>query len=266
MPQKYLTIGDVATLVHHRGPTTLPGSPPDRARGATIVCVHDAGGNGNTFAELMDHLADGDSPLSFDLPGHGRSAGLDSLGSIAAMAAHLLALADAWAIDHPVLVGEGMGAAVAIEAASSRPGWAAGVVAVGDVGVEAGLDDEIGRLEAITSGKARREFDGTGYAPDTDRAIYQRAFGDWVMTDPRATLGDRRAQAEWSCPTSLATPLLVVVGEHADHDEGAGAGALADRLGGRVEILPGAGRHGVIEQPAALAALIAAFSTAGIVS
>ena len=261
VPQKYVTVDGVATLVHHRGPTTLPGDPPRTDQGATIICCHDAGTDGGQFAALMDHLADAHSPIAYDQPGHGRSASLDSLGSIDAMVDHLRGLCAAWSIERPILVGEGMGAAVALEAANRDPGWVAGVVAVGGAAAGYELDDEIASLAAITSGKARREFDRSGYAPDTDRSVYQTAFACWVKTDPRATLGDRQAQAAWSLGDRLEVPTAVVVGEHEEPEYASAAEALASQLAnGSVETLAGAGRRGVLEQPEALAGIIDSFA------
>ena len=54
--------------------------------------MHDVAGNGNVFAGVLDALADAHRPIAFDLPAHGRSGGLDSLGAIDAMAAHAKAL------------------------------------------------------------------------------------------------------------------------------------------------------------------------------
>ena len=88
MAEKYFTVDGVATFVHHRGPTTLPGTPPASSGGATVLCLHDAAGNGHVFTGLLDALSGEASPIAFDLPGHGRSGGLDSLGRIEAMAAH----------------------------------------------------------------------------------------------------------------------------------------------------------------------------------
>ena len=73
MPVKYVSVDGraehIATFVHHRGATTLPGQPPDTSRGRAILCVHDAGGNGNDFAGLLDALASaGHSPLAYDQP------------------------------------------------------------------------------------------------------------------------------------------------------------------------------------------------------
>jgi 3-oxoadipate enol-lactonase len=228
-----------------------------------VLCLHDAGGNGNQFAPLMDQLAAaGHSPIAFDQPGHGRSGGLDALESVEAMADHLRTLATGWGITDPLLVAEGgLAAAVALQAATAQPGWARALVLVGGAATPSGLVSEIAQLAAITAGKARREFDRTGYAPDTDRSVYQAAFADWVKTDPRATLGARRAQAAWSLgQPGPDVPTLVVVGEHEDEAALAAAGELAGRLPrASVQRLPGAGRRGVVEQPAALAESVAAF-------
>ncbi|MGH1492854.1 MAG: alpha/beta fold hydrolase [Acidimicrobiales bacterium] len=265
MPQKYLTIGGTATLVHHRGATTLPGSPPKTEQGSTIVCLHEAGTNGGQFADLMDHLAEKHSPIAFDQPGHGRSAGLDALPSIDAMVDQLRSLTEAWSIDHPVLVGEGLGSVVALQASVSDAGHPAALVLIGGTASASDLDSEIAALAAITSGKARREFDRDGYAPETDKTVYQKAFGYWVKTDPRATLGARRAQAAWSLNAAPAVPTMIVVGEHEDADALAAAEALAQQLpNASVHRLDGAGRRGVLEQPAALAAAISAFIEANV--
>lgn len=263
VPQKYLHVGDVATLIHHRGPTTLPGQPPETDRGATIICLHDAGTNGRQFDGLMDHLAADHSPLAYDQPGHGRSASLDALPSVAAMVEHLASIVASWSLDDPVLVGEGLGATVALEAATQHPDRVRGLVLIGGAAVSHDLDTEIASLAAITSGKARREFDRSGYAPETDRSVYQTAFGNWVTTDPRATLGARRAQAGWSlAEPPPGVPTLVVVGEHEEAPSTEGAEALAERLPeATVERLAGAGRRGVLEQPNALGGTVTTFVT-----
>lgn len=260
MPQKYLAVGDTATLVHHRGPTTLPGSPPHTDRGSTVVCLHEAGTSGAQFADLMDGLANRHSPLAYDQPGHGRSGGLDAFDSVPAMVGQLRSLAGSWSIDHPVLLGEGLGVAVALQAATDDPDFPAALVLVGGAAASYQLEDEIAALAAITSGKARRDFDRTGYGPDTDKAVYQKAFANWVKTDPRATLGARRAQAAWSLDGAPELPVMIVVGEHEEPESVSAAEALAERLpNAAVHRLAGAGRRGVLEQPQRLADDIAAF-------
>ena len=263
MPQKYLTLGGTATLVHHRGPTTLPESPPSTDRGKTVICLHEAGTNGAQFGDLMDQLAEHHSPLSYDQPGHGRSGGLDALASVPAMAEQLLGLISRWELGPSVLVGEGLGTAVALQAAAAAPDAVAALVLIGGAAAEFALEDEIEALSAITSGKARREFDRTGYAPETERAVYQKAFSYWVKTDPRATLGARRAQAAWRLDqgaTGPTAPTLVIAGEHEEDASVAAAEQLVAALPhARLERLPGAGRRGVLEQPETLSGRICAF-------
>ena len=252
MPEKYFTVGSVATLVHHRGPTTLPGVPPALSGGATILCLHDVAGNGHVFTGVLDALADGHRPIAFDLPGHGRSGGLDSLDSIASMAAHAKELADRLDVGAPVLLGDGMGAAVALEAAATWPGWPAAVVAVGGASLTPDPGPAaIEQVRQVTSGRARRQFDTTGYAPDTPREVYERAFGEWMKTDPRATVGDLEALAHGTARPLLApitAPVVVVVGEHEPPEAVAAAEALAGAVA-QAGSSPRRRRTRVVERP-----------------
>jgi 3-oxoadipate enol-lactonase len=264
VPCKYVPVDDVATFVHHRGPTTLPGHPPDTATGEVVLCVHDAGDNGNVFAQFLDALAGRHSPLAYDQPGHGRSGGLDSLGRVDAMAAHAKGLAEGLQLRRPVLVGDGLGAAVALQAALDDPAWPRALVLCGGAGARGQVaEGVIDQLRRVTAGKARREFDQSGYAPGTGRDVYQRAFVEWVKTDPRVTLGDREAQAAWDVTGRLgdvSCPVLVVVGEHEEAASRSAAEQLAAGLPhARVVQLDGAARRGVLEQPAALADHVARF-------
>lgn len=264
MPLKYVTAEGVATFVHHRGPTTLPNHPPDVSNGRTVLCLHDAGGNGNVFSGVLDALEATHSPVAIDLPGHGRSGGLDSLGAIGAMAAHAKATADALGLPRPVLLGDGMGAAVALEAAISEPAWPVALVLCGGATARFAIAPEVVEaVRRVATGKARREFDQSGYAPTTERPVYEKAFADWLKTDPRALLGDREAQVAWSAEGRLAgvtMPVLVVCGEHEEADSRAAAEALAAALpNAQTAVLAGAGRRGVAEQPAALATAITTF-------
>ena len=81
-----------------------------------------------------------------------------------------------------------------------------------------------------------------------------------MKTDPRATLGARRAQRAWNAEADLndvGTPTLIVIGEHSEPASRESSEALArDLPDASIEVLPDAGRHGAIEQPRALAALI----------
>jgi pimeloyl-ACP methyl ester carboxylesterase len=58
--------------------------------------------------------------------------------------------------------------------------------------------------------------------------------------------------------STIAAPVTIVVGEHTEEAARAAAAELADRLANATVVdLPGAGRRGVVEQPAALASFVA---------
>lgn len=264
MPAKYLTVEGIATFLHHRGPTTLPGSPPDLSRGSTVLCVHDAGATGNSFAGVLDALATSHSPLAFDLPGHGRSGSLDSLGDIGRMAGHTRAVAAALGVGRAVVLGDGMGAAVGLDLAVGPDPLASAVVLCGGAAATfPSAAAQAAELRLVTAGRARREFDRSGYAPDTPREVFERAFADWVRTDPRATVGDRDAQAAWDATGRLAqvgVPVLVLVGEHEEAASVEAARALAAGVpDGRLVTVAGVGRRMIAEGPDAVAAEIDRF-------
>lgn len=256
MPYKYVSIDGVATFLHHRGPTTLPEQPPDTSRGEVVLCVHGRGGNGGLFRELLDALCARHSPLAFDQPGHGRSGGLDSLGHVTALAGFAAALAARLGLRPCIALGHDLGAAVALELAASRPDLVRGLVLCG-AAPRFDVDAEEARLRPVVAGRARREFDASGYSPATPREVYARAFAEWIKTDPRATLGDVTALGGWSAEDAaprVRVPVLVVEGEDAPEADRGAAHALAAMLpDARCASVPRAGRHVPLEQPAALA-------------
>ena len=86
-------------------------------RQPVAVFVHGAQHDHSVWILQSRYLAHhGWSVLAFDLPGHGRSAGMP-LASVEAMAAWLLAALDAAGVDRAALAGHSMGSLIALEAA-----------------------------------------------------------------------------------------------------------------------------------------------------
>lgn len=256
MPHKYVRVDGVATLLRHRGPTTLPEVVPDLSRGETVLCLHGAGDQSGVFEGLLDALADAHSPLAFDQPGHGRSGGLDSLGAVDRMVDFARALVGKLGLRAPVLVGHDLGAAVALQWALHHPGELRGLVLVGPAlrgDHLAELEEEVGR---IVAGRSRRAFRRELYAANAPPEVLQRGFGESLRTDPRALLGDLHAARAWRAEGlgSLALPLCVVVGA----DESPALRAQAAELvaavpGARTIEIAGAGHMAPFEQPGAVA-------------
>ena len=89
--------------------------------GPTVLMLHDADGDHLTFAPQVEALASaGYRAVAWDMPGYGRSAPIEPY-TFKALAESCLALADALQAGPVALVGHGMGAMVALEAAVRRP-------------------------------------------------------------------------------------------------------------------------------------------------
>ena len=263
MPCKYFSIDGVATFVHHTGSTTLPDVPPDLSRGETVVCLHGAGGNGGQFLDVLAGLAAEHSPLAFDQPAHGRSAGLDSLGSIERMAGFARALLGKLGIERPVLLGHSLGGAVALQCALAATPPVRALVLVGAVVRNPVPDEYLEFARRLSEGKERRRFLREGYAAATPPEILRRGFMEDMKTDPRATYGDLLAAQACDLSDALSgleVPTLVVVGEEEAAPIVAQADLLVERVGGARKVtIPKAGHMVPIEQPDALCGAVAGF-------
>lgn len=265
MPTKYVRIDGVATQLYHRGPTTLPEQPPHTAAGEVVLCLHGAGGNGEQFDRVLDALHPAHSPLAFDQPGHHRSGSLDSLGSVERMAAFTGALVDKLALRPHLLLGHGLGGAVALQRTLDAPDSVRALVLVASAACFDVPDELLDRWRRVTEGKERRPFDPGLFAPGSERSLLQRGFLDGVKTDPRATYGDWLAARDCDLRERLgaiAPPVLVVAGEHDAPERRAWSDELAAGLpDARLRVIDGAAHHVPLEQPEALAAAVADFAS-----
>jgi pimeloyl-ACP methyl ester carboxylesterase len=263
VPQKYVRVDGVATFVHHVGPTTLPERPPALARGETVVCLHGAATNAGEFADLLPRLEAAHSPLAFDQPGHARSGGLDSLPSIARMSEFTRAFCAAFRIEKCVLLGTSMGGCVALETALAAPALVRGLVLVASRAKFSASAELLERLRLITEGKARREFDRSGYSPAATPDVMRKGFMEELKTDPRVLYGSMQAMNGWNREADLARvacPTLVVVGEDDSEEVRARADVLAAGVrGARKVVIPKSGHRVALEQPEALANEVGSF-------
>jgi pimeloyl-ACP methyl ester carboxylesterase len=263
VPNKYFRVEGVATYVLHTGLTTLPHKPPAFGPGETVLCLHGAGGNGNGFREVMERLAPAHGALAFDMPGHGRSGGLDSLGAIDRMAAFTGAFVAKLGLERPVLFGHSMGGAVALQCALDAPDSLRALVLLGSAACFGISEEMLEQRRLVTEGKAPRPFRRELYAPNTPPEVIRTAFMEGMKTDPRASYGDYLALRDFDVQARLgeiAVPTLVLVGA----DEMSSLAAQADVLaagipGARKGVIPDAAHEVQFEQPAALADAIGEF-------
>lgn len=261
MPNKYFQIDGVATYVHHQGATTLPGVAPDLSRGELLLCLHGAGGNGAQFAPLAACLAAQHSPIAFDQPGHGRSGGLDSLGSIERMADFATSFADGLGLRPRVLLGHSMGGLVALQMALGSPASVRALVLVGS-GAKIELPEQtLTQSRLVTEGKARRQFVKEIFSPKASPEVMRQSFMEDLKTDPRAAHGDLLAVQAFDVRSRLAQlklPVLVVRGD-AELLEAQSAELAEEIPGSRSVVIADAGHMLTMEQPEALGAAVEEF-------
>jgi pimeloyl-ACP methyl ester carboxylesterase len=263
VPNKYFQIDGIATFVHHTGATTLPETPPKTDRGEAILCLHGAGGHGGLFADVLASLGDRHSLIAFDQPGHGRSGQLDSLGSIDRMVDFTNAFSDKLGLPPLVLLGHGMGAAIAMRIALANPERVKALVLCG-IGASTPVTGEaLTHARLVSEGKARRAFDPKIFCPKTEPAVMRRTFMEGMKTDPRATYADLIAFNEWDDAARLALiecPTLILHGEHEFDAIKTGAESLDAALPASRRIaLPNAGHALLFEAGSALADAVDAF-------
>jgi pimeloyl-ACP methyl ester carboxylesterase len=264
VPEKYVTVDGIATHLHHTGPTTLPGTPPDTRLGRTLLCVHGSGNNGHSFMPLLERLGHAHSVIAVSLPAHARSGGLESLGSIEAMAAHTAGVIESLGLQRPVVMGHSMGGAVALELALERPQAVGGLVIVGSLAKFPPLPDEVFQpLRDVVEGRVRRSFPRDAYSPSTPDEVVHRGWMEDAKTDPRVMLGDLLSIRGWAADERLgeiAAPTLVIWGEDEFPPMKDGGLALCRGIGGaRSLTVPEAGHMVHFEQPDLVAEAVRSF-------
>ncbi len=230
--------------------------------GPPIVLIHEAGCNLHSWGVEIRRLQ-GHRVLALDLPGHGRSPGIGQQ-SIAAYAAGVIRFLDSARIYQPIVVGHGMGGAIAIELALNYPDRlaAAGLVACGaSLPVAPGLLDQLchpGTLpEALNL--LQQQFSSTATTPTIAAAIRRQLqstrpgvlYNDWLACQRF----DRRADIK-----NVRVPLWAAVGASDRLGMQPCAHYLAARLPRMsLRVFPNAGHMLPLEQSRSLAEGLQAF-------
>lgn len=261
MPTKYLHLDD-RTAIHyaHAGRTTLPDVPPPFDRGAAIVLLHGEGGSAAMFRGAVERLGAEHGPVAIDLPGHGRSSGLEALATVDEAAALLARVLERLGAPPAVLVGHGYGGQVALATAIAAPARVRAVATIGTAAESAIPDAAVETLRDVVRGRIGQPFDTPFFGPSPDMAVMREFWGELVKTDPKVRLGDvlaYRASGLRASLAKVACPVLVVNGD-------------ADRLcppdrareltaaipGARLRLVEGAGHVAHLERPAEVDAVI----------
>jgi pimeloyl-ACP methyl ester carboxylesterase len=256
MPTKYAEVGGYATYYYYVGKTTLPGVVPDFSRGWALLLLHGAGSNGHAWHYQYEHLGRRHSPIAPDLPGHGRSSGVEGLRTVEDCAAFTLAFLDALRLDSVVVAGHSMGGAIAMELALRHPPRVKALVLIATA---AKFDIPKERTEtwrAVTMGRAPQPFNNDGYSPKTIAAkpeIIREGWGEQIQTDPRVRWGDLVACSQVDLRdriSRLDKPTLILAGADDSITPPADAEFLRSRIkGARLETVPDVAHRLTTERP-----------------
>ena len=238
------------------------------AEGAAIVFANSLGTDLRVWDPLLPHLPGGFRLIRYDTRGHGLSETPDDPWTIEDAADDLAALLDALGVRMAVICGLSVGGLIAQSLVRRRPDLVAALILM-DTAAKIGSDDlwnerisavESRGLAAIADGVLERWFSPAFRESDP-------AFGLWrAMLTRTPAEGYARLSAAirdtdlTEAAPDIRLPVLAMAGEH---DGATPPDLVRDtaRLipGARFEIIDGAGHLPCVEQPQAVAALIADF-------
>jgi 3-oxoadipate enol-lactonase len=264
LPAKYVTVAGVAVHYVHSGPTTLPDVAPALDRGRLFVLVHGAGGNAWTWRRQIEGLGATDSVVALDFPGHGRSAGLDGLGTVEDYADFLDQFLGAIGARPAVIVGRSMGGAIGMVLAVRRPERVTALVLSCSTAHFDVSPQSVASLRDVVRGRIPQQFRPEMFSPSCTPDVMREAFMEQVKTDPRVRLGDLLACERFDGRPLLAqvkVPTLVVAGA----DDKLTPPSMSEELaagieGARLEVLEKAGHMAASEQGDAFNALVGDFA------
>jgi len=263
MRSKYVQVGDVAISYLHTGPATLPNVRPPLGRGELLVFVHGAGGNAAFWRRQLDRCGSAHSALAFDFPGHDRSGSTEGLRSVAAYTEFLDALVDSLDLRPFVLVGSGLGGAVAASFATRRAELLRALVLVATPPRFAPPARAIEVWGEVMRGRAGQPFQTELFAPGADFAVMREAWTEQVKTDPRVRYFDLVAFRDGNpgeCFGEIRVPTLVVGGAGDQFVSAASVEATHRSVpGSRLAMIADAGHCVGLEQDEAFHTAVAEF-------
>ena len=98
--------------------------------GRAVVLLHINQQSSSLYLELIDALAAGSRAIAIDYPSHGMSDHIAFQPTIADYAECVIAVLDALGVERATMLGEAIGAVVAVELCAAHPGRAEGAVLV----------------------------------------------------------------------------------------------------------------------------------------
>jgi len=247
------TAGELYYTLHESGDLSRP----------PLVLIHDLGGNGLEWPAEIRRLAVG-RVFALDLPGHGKSKGAGRQ-SVADYAASVATFLDALALTKVVLVGVGMGGAIALELGRRHRSLLSGICLLG-AGARLSIPESIlaNLGHAPTHSVAVRDLIALMSGPHTEAAVLQALTKRLLTTRPSVLQADVLACDAFDFThlrRRIRLPALILYGTEDRFAPAADARTLIHHLPqAALQTIDGAGHLIAQEQPRRVAALLDLFT------
>ena len=206
------------------------------------------------------------SPIALDLPGHGRSAGVEGLRTVGDYADFVAAFLDALKIKSAAVLGHSMGGAIAMDLGLRHAARVEALILSCTASKFNLTAERIEALRAITMGRAPQAFNTDGYSPKTAKENFDVVREGWmeqIKTDPRVRYTDILACSQVDLREAIAKiekPALVLAGADDKSTTPADAEFIAGKIRGAAsKIIADAGHYIPRERPAEYNAAIEQF-------
>lgn len=257
MPTKYVDVRGQAIYCHYAGATTLPDTIPDLSGGRVLFFIHAAGSNGHAWHYQVEHLGARHSPVAPDLPGHGRSSGVQGLESVQEYADFAVTVLEALGLRSAVMVGRSMGGAIAMDLAVRYPERVSALVLIATAAKFTFAPERVEGLRAVAMGRAPQAFTTDGFSPATVKErfeVVREAWAEQVKTDPRVRYGDVLACSRVDLREAvrgIRQPTLILAGRDDTITPPSEAELLARLIAGaRLQVIEQASHNLPTERPA----------------
>ncbi|WP_431676507.1 alpha/beta fold hydrolase [Kitasatospora sp. KL5] len=237
--------------------------------GPAVLLLHGLAGHCGEWDAVAARLSRRHRVVAVDLRGHGHSERRPKDVSRAAHVADVLAVADAFGLDRPVLVGQSLGGHTALLATAARPERIAGLVLVeaGPGAPDPGLPAMIGGwldswpLPFPDRPTAVAFLGGGAVGEGWAGGLEERDGGWWPQFDRDVMVATISAhtRSSWEEWERITCPTLLVLGQHGIIPADEITEMLTRRPHTTATSLPGTGHDVHLEQPDGLHRLLTDF-------
>lgn len=231
------------------------------ANGLPVLFIHGSGGNAGGWEKVMEGL-DGFHTLAIDLPGHGASEG-DGKTSIPEYSEFVKDFSDALGLKEMVLGGHSLGGGIVLDFAVRFPQRLKGALLIGTGARLRVLPAALDLLKKMADGALPPKFEPWAFSEKASPEVLAEGEEEWKKTSSRVRYYDMAACDRFDIigeMDKVKCPCLIVCGREDRLTPIKYSEFLMNKIAGsRMQIIEGAAHMPMLENPRALASVLAEF-------